>query len=226
MTPDSPYVIGHFSKKPSPLARFLPPIPEGIAKSWLQSHLAGSNHESRPWILDPFGSSPHLIREISESGYRVLVAANNPIIRFIIEMMANPPKESQLRSALSELAASYRGEERMEPHIKSLYETECVGCKKNIQADAFLWERGETSPYARIYTCPFCGDSGEQPADAALAWLLHNPVVTAPIIGPRTLEQLTGSLRALEIKLDQAALKVLDEIFPGPGGEAPEAYAW
>ena len=72
----------------------------------------------------------------------------------------------------------------------------------------------------------FCKELGEKPADVALAWLLHNPVVTAPIIGPRTMEQLTGSLRALEIKLDEAALKKLDEIWPGPGGEAPEAYAW
>jgi len=72
----------------------------------------------------------------------------------------------------------------------------------------------------------FCKELGEKPADVALAWLLHNPVVTAPIVGPRTLEQLTGSLRALEIKLDEAALKKLDEIWPGPGGEAPEAYAW
>jgi aryl-alcohol dehydrogenase-like predicted oxidoreductase len=72
----------------------------------------------------------------------------------------------------------------------------------------------------------WCKEIGEQPADVALAWLLNNPVVTAPIIGPRTTEQLTGSLRALEINLDQAALKALDEIFPGPGGEAPEAYAW
>ncbi|HEY5269516.1 MAG TPA: aldo/keto reductase [Anaerolineales bacterium] len=72
----------------------------------------------------------------------------------------------------------------------------------------------------------FCKELGEKPADMALAWLLHNPVVTAPIVGPRTMEQLTGSLRALEIKLDEAALKKLDEIWPGPGGEAPEAYAW
>ena len=67
---------------------------------------------------------------------------------------------------------------------------------------------------------------GEQPADVALAWLLHNPVVTAPIIGPRTMEQLQGSLRALEIKLSDDILKKLDEIWPGPGGQAPEAYAW
>jgi aryl-alcohol dehydrogenase-like predicted oxidoreductase len=67
---------------------------------------------------------------------------------------------------------------------------------------------------------------GENPADVALAWLLHNPVVTAPIIGPRTAEQLDGSLRALELKLSDETMKKLDEIFPGPGGEAPEAYAW
>ena len=60
----------------------------------------------------------------------------------------------------------------------------------------------------------------------ALAWLLHQPAVTAPIIGPRTLEQLERSMRALEIRLDEDALKRLDEIFPGPGGPAPEAYAW
>ena len=72
----------------------------------------------------------------------------------------------------------------------------------------------------------FCNDLGEKPADVALAWLLHNKDVTAPIIGPRTMEQLTGSLRALEIKLTKDNLKKLDEIWPGPGGEAPEAYAW
>jgi aryl-alcohol dehydrogenase-like predicted oxidoreductase len=71
-----------------------------------------------------------------------------------------------------------------------------------------------------------CGGLGEEPANVALAWLLHNPVVTAPIIGPRTLDQLDGSLRALEIKIDAAALAKLDEMFPGPGKPAPEAYAW
>jgi aryl-alcohol dehydrogenase-like predicted oxidoreductase len=71
-----------------------------------------------------------------------------------------------------------------------------------------------------------CAELGEDPANVALAWLLHNPVVTAPIIGPRTADQLTGSLRATELKLDAATLARLDAIFPGPGGEAPKAYAW
>jgi aryl-alcohol dehydrogenase-like predicted oxidoreductase len=72
----------------------------------------------------------------------------------------------------------------------------------------------------------FCKELGQPPADVALAWMLHNPAITSPIIGPRTMEQLTGAPHALEIKLDEAALKRLDEIWPGPGGTAPEAYAW
>jgi aryl-alcohol dehydrogenase-like predicted oxidoreductase len=71
-----------------------------------------------------------------------------------------------------------------------------------------------------------CKQIGEKPADVAMAWLLHNPDVTSPIIGPRTLEQLRGTMRSLEIKLEKATLEKLDEIWPGPGGEAPEAYAW
>jgi aryl-alcohol dehydrogenase-like predicted oxidoreductase len=84
----------------------------------------------------------------------------------------------------------------------------------------------------------FCRGINEKPADVALAWMLHNPVITAPIIGPRTMEQLTTSVRAVEIKLTDDQLKALDKIFPGPKGpsdegisdwtkqRAPEAYAW
>ncbi len=71
-----------------------------------------------------------------------------------------------------------------------------------------------------------CAELGEQPANIALAWLLSNPVVTAPIIGPRTMEQLDDAIRATELTLDEATLARLDEIWPGSGGPAPEAYAW
>jgi aryl-alcohol dehydrogenase-like predicted oxidoreductase len=71
----------------------------------------------------------------------------------------------------------------------------------------------------------YCAERGEEPGDVALAWLLHQPAVTAPIVGPRNLEQLDSGLRALEVVLDEAALTRIDEIFPGPG-TAPEAYAW
>ena len=72
----------------------------------------------------------------------------------------------------------------------------------------------------------FCKTLGQPPADVALAWLLLQPAVTAPIIGPRTRQQLEGNLHSLELTLDADTLKRLDELWPGPGGPAPEAYAW
>jgi aryl-alcohol dehydrogenase-like predicted oxidoreductase len=81
--------------------------------------------------------------------------------------------------------------------------------------------RGQVEEYEA-----FCEELGERPSDVALAWLLHQPGVTAPITGPRTLEQLEQSLRALAVELDDKALARLDQIWPGPGGSAPEAYAW
>jgi len=71
-----------------------------------------------------------------------------------------------------------------------------------------------------------CRELGEPQDTIALAWVAANPAVTAPIIGPRTLEQFETALTCLDVTLDEAVLKRLDEIFPGPGGHAPNAYAW
>jgi aryl-alcohol dehydrogenase-like predicted oxidoreductase len=70
-----------------------------------------------------------------------------------------------------------------------------------------------------------CAELGEEPADVALAWLLTRPAVTGPIIGPRTMEQLDGAQRALELTLEDKVLARLDELFPGYR-TAPEHYAW
>lgn len=70
-----------------------------------------------------------------------------------------------------------------------------------------------------------CDELGEPPADVAMAWLLSRPGVTAPIIGPRTPDQLSATVHAFDVHLDDETLKRLDEIFPGPG-PAPEAYSW
>ncbi len=90
------------------------------------------------------------------------------------------------------------------------------GVKKDVEK-----YRARLEAYDRL-----CREWGEQPADMALAWLLHQEAVTAPILGPRTLDHLNGSMRALSLTLTPHTLKRLDEIFPGPGGPAPEAYAW
>ena len=98
--------------------------------------------------------------------------------------------------------------------------------KEGRSADDHVQKRlAEHRPAVEAYEA-FCDELGAAPADVALAWLLAQPAVTAPIIGPRTADQLTGSLGALSVSLGEAELSRLDEIFPGPGGAAPEAYAW
>ena len=82
-------------------------------------------------------------------------------------------------------------------------------------------KRGQLEQYETL-----CRDIGHPPGEVALAWLLHNPAVTAPIIGPRNLEQLESAVRAVNIRLDEETLAKLDQIFTGPGVEAPQAYAW
>jgi aryl-alcohol dehydrogenase-like predicted oxidoreductase len=87
---------------------------------------------------------------------------------------------------------------------------------KTLQED-----RAQLAAYEKL-----CSELGEAPANVALAWLLSNPAVTAPILGPRTMDQLTGSLQALNLQLAPETLARLEKIWPGPGGAAPEAYAW
>ena len=71
----------------------------------------------------------------------------------------------------------------------------------------------------------FTQELAREPGDVALAWLLHQPAVTAPVVGPRTPDQLDSALRAMDLTLDPGALQRLDEIFPGRR-TAPEDYAW
>ena len=71
-----------------------------------------------------------------------------------------------------------------------------------------------------------CRSIAQRPADVALAWLCRQPGVTAPIVGPRTLGQFEANLAALKIELNEEILSRINELFPGPGGAAPEAYAW
>ena len=180
-----PYIPGTKSANPGPLARFLPPLEEGTISAWL-----GKQAKPGSWLLDPFGFSPRLVLEAARAGYRVLVTTNNPITRFLLEMAASVPSESDLKSALAELGASRKGEERLETHLQNLYLTPCERCGKEIQALGFLWRKGEEAPYARIYECPHCEDRGERkitPADIERA---QNISKTASLHRARVLERV------------------------------------
>jgi hypothetical protein len=152
-----PYIAGLKPADPGPLSRFLPPLEEGVVSAWL-SQL----NQPSAWLLDPFGFSPRLVIEAARSGYRVLVTANNPITRFLVEVFANPPVPSEFTAALADLGAVKKGDERLEQHLQSLYLTRCEKCEQQIHAQSFLWRKGDDAPYALIYEFKHCNDSGER----------------------------------------------------------------
>ena len=133
----------------------------------------------------------------AERSCTVAFAKRVPLIRETLETAIGP----ELAGALEKVSEGRRSQDYM---------------LAEIEARRPQLERWET----------LCHEMGERPADVALAWLLHQPAVTAPIIGPRTEEQLLGSMRALHVHLSDEVLEAIDLIFPSTGGPAPEAYAW
>ena len=105
MTDPKVFIPGATRAADIPLSRFLPPLPAGVVSTWLADNL-----EPGAWLLDPYGASPHLAVEAARAGYRVAVAANNPIARFLIDILAQPPTADELRGAMAELAAARRNE--------------------------------------------------------------------------------------------------------------------
>lgn len=161
------FIPGRTPPPGGPLARFLPPLPGGVVSTWLEHNLPPG-----AWIVDPFGSSPDLAFEAARAGYRVLAAVNNPILRFMFERYARPLPAGDFQMALAELAAAAKAGERLEPHLRGLYRTQCANCAAEVDGQVFIWEKGAASPYAKIYTCSNCKDAGERPvtpADAELA---------------------------------------------------------
>src|SRR5512147_177654 len=107
------YLPGNVPEDPGPLARYLPPVPEGVGAAFLAGHTTGPGAgKPGPWILDPFGASPRLALELARLGCRVLVAVNNPVTRFLYEIAADPPPAAELQAALSEMAAARKGDDR------------------------------------------------------------------------------------------------------------------
>lgn len=156
-----PYIPGNAPPPDLPLGRFLPPIPRGMTRAWCRDNLKPGD-----WVLEPFGFSPVTIIEIAAAGYPVLVSVNNPIHAFLLQVLASAPQSQDLVAALQDLAIASKGDDRMEPYIRSLYFVHCANCNHQVEADAFLWKKGSDLPYAAQVNCGFCGAKGEQSLNA------------------------------------------------------------
>ncbi len=156
--PDHPFIPPIAPEFELPLGRFLPPLPYGMLSTWLQDSIAPGS-----WLIDPLAANPLVALESAQAGYNVLATSNNPILAIILEVLASAPKSEDFNSALTRLADSKRGDERLEVHLQSLYLSPCPDCNQLVPASAFLWKKDEPKPIARYLKCRFCQKEGEYP---------------------------------------------------------------
>lgn len=154
---ERPFIPGVLPPPVLPLARYLPPLPEGMVARWLTE-----NVPPNAWVLDPFGSNPLTALEAARAGYRVLISSNNPILSFMLEVLASAPPASEFDAAISTLATSKRGDDLLERYLQGFYQTLCPICGKTAQGIGYIWQRDQTSPVKVRYRCPECGSEGEK----------------------------------------------------------------
>ncbi len=172
---DQPYIQGEIITHIPPLGSYLPIHQSGVVDSWLSDNLSPSD-----WILCPFGTSPQAALEAAQAGFRVLMPIHNPILRFLVQISGEPPSREDLNSALVKLASSYKGDERLKPHLLSLYETDCPLCGHKTSAVSFIWDKSSREPIQKICRCTSCGeesisDTTEMDREKALAFSDQSP---------------------------------------------------
>ncbi|MGD8815533.1 MAG: hypothetical protein PVI78_13760, partial [Anaerolineales bacterium] len=144
-----------------PLHRFLPPMEQGVV-----AHALTDLDSRGEVVLDPFGASPPLIRDLAAAGKRILVAVNNPVTRFVLRHTLQPFRISDLQATLAHMATAPKDGSRMELFLLDLYRTRCSRCGTSISADFFVWERENRTPVLKAYTCTSCGLAVEEAVTA------------------------------------------------------------
>jgi hypothetical protein len=136
----------------------MPPLEEGVIEQVLADDRLPAG-----LVLDPFGASPRLVLEAAQSGRAVLVAANNPVTRFVLQHTLQPFELGELQAALSHLAAIPKDDTRMEHFILDLYRSTCTRCGEAISVEFFVWDPELGGPTHKVYSCDHCAYTGESP---------------------------------------------------------------
>ena len=143
------------------LDRFLPPCFEHGVNELLKLNLQAGD-----MIFDAFGSHPLFPLLAAAKGYTVLVSSHNPIINTIMRTYALTPSRADFNKALADFSTLKRGDESLEQHLRSLYDTRCPQCNEITPVLAFLWQKNDSLPIKKILACPRCHASGEYDIDA------------------------------------------------------------
>ena len=156
---DVPLPVGYVHSQPLPLGRFLPPVDEGVITQVLKRYVPREG-----LVFDPFGASPLVALEAARAGYPVIVAANNPINRFVLRKTLQSFSQGMLQAALAQLAAIPKNDSRMEMELLDLYRSECNRCSQKVNVEYFVWDKELGGPTHKVYTCENCAFTGEAAA--------------------------------------------------------------
>jgi hypothetical protein len=145
------FITGDSLHGKTPLDRYLPAIPPGMLPELISGEISPGG-----MVLDPFGSSPTAILEVARAGYRVIVACNNPILAHMLRVLAGAYPKEHFSRILATLAATRKGDERLERYLEELYSVQCPECGTSGQARAFIWVKGASTPESAILDCQVC----------------------------------------------------------------------
>lgn len=151
--------VGSAPTQLGPLSRFVPPMDEGVVR-----RIAERYGLSGEVLLDPFGVSPRVAIEAARAGSAIVVIANNPISRFILERTIHPFTLAELRAGLAQIAALPKDDTRMENFLLELYRSRCARCGEEVAVDFFIWDKELGGPTEKVYLCDHCAHAGEVPA--------------------------------------------------------------
>jgi hypothetical protein len=154
---DFAYISGSGEEGDFPLQNFLPPFSKDVCCTWVRE-----NQLEESCLIDPISANPMLAVALAQNGWKVIAARSNPINWLVTELLCEEGIRDRIRAATNKLLISRKDDQSLEDILKPIYMTTCGGCGNEIQAEGFVWEKGSDVPFARVYSCPSCGDAGER----------------------------------------------------------------
>lgn len=201
-----PFFPGENRNIDFPLDSLLPPYQAGTVRQWLQPNIPPGS-----WVMDPFTSNPLFTIEAATAGYKVLSICNNPILKLMLEVLADAPTREDFQSVLSILGSVKRGEDRLEVFIQSLYLTNCPRCHRQSPASSYVWKREPLELIRKTVNCPDCGGEAQGEVET-------EDIEKLSLLGKSELSQAWAIQQLGDLTMDQAeiARDALEVYLPRP----------
>jgi hypothetical protein len=157
------FVPGKGKEAEGPLARYLQPMPAGVATAYIKAWT-----ELDQIVLDAFCQSETVLSEAVQNGRKAIAVSFNPLAILAVRGHLTWPNSRQMDAGFTRLRDSPKSGMRLREHLEALYSTPCPACQHSTVADYFVWDREREDPVEKGYRCELCGSeglAGVEPAD-------------------------------------------------------------